>query len=185
MESVNQNVETFASAQGLLDSWNGDTNCVFVLDVRMPGMSGMILQDQLRDMSSVVPIIFITGYGDVSTAVQAMRNGAFDFVQKPFRNQDLIDTIQDALAAGSLARKIQRQRERALQRLARLTHRERQVLDMIVDGKRNKVIASDLALSQRTVEVHRASVMRKMDVDSVAALVRTVLIANDNLQPPW
>jgi FixJ family two-component response regulator len=183
MESTNHPVEVFASARQFLNAWGDQPGGVLVLDIRLPDMSGLALQAELAEFSSVLPIIFITGYGDVPTAVRAMRAGAFDFVEKPFRGQDLLDAVQAALAAGSSARQRCLEKQRVLERLARLTRRERQILGMMVEGKPNKVMASELNLSQRTVEVHRASVMRKMEVGSLAALVRAFLLVTDERVP--
>jgi len=184
MESVNQPVKAFASAEEFLHAWDGQPGCVLVLDIRMPEMSGLVLQDRLRELSAVVPIIFITGYGDVSTAVRAMQNGAFDFIQKPLRSQDLLEKVQRALAASGRALEVHDRKLREMERVARLTNREREILEMMVAGKPNKVMAFDLALSQRTVEVHRASVMKKLGVDSLAAAVRVFLVASGEHWPP-
>ena len=183
MKSVNQPVEAFASAQQFLENWDGHSGGVLVLDVRLPGMSGLVLQTRLLESSSVLPIIFITGYGDVPTAVRAMRAGAFDFVEKPFHGQDLLDAVQAALSWGASARESRLEKQRVLKRLARLTMRERQILEMMVEGKPNKVMAVELNLSQRTVEVHRANVMRKMEMDSVAGLVRAFLLTKGERLP--
>jgi len=179
LESVSQPVELFASASEFLDVWDGRANAVLVLDVRLPEMSGLALQRALIEMSSILPVVFITGYADVSTAVQAMRSGAFDFLEKPFKSQDLLDTVQRALEAASDASEIQREREVAKERINRLTKRQREILERMVEGKANKVIADDLGLSQRTVEVHRAALMKKMGVDSLASAVRAFLRAAD------
>ena len=155
-----------------------------MLDIRMPEMGGMALQARMQEMNAPLPIIFITGYGDVSLAVRAMQNGAFDFLSKPFDSQELLDSVQRALAAGVDMDRRRRERKQVLDRLQRLTGRERQILGMIVKGKSNKVMAIDLDLSQRTIEVHRANVMRKMGADSLAALVRAFLLAASKGLPP-
>jgi FixJ family two-component response regulator len=146
-----------------------------VLDVRMPGMSGIELQQQLNLRGAVIPVIFITGHGDIPMAVEAMQQGAFDFLQKPFRDQDLLDRIQRALEKDRTSRDELRQRSHIQARLQTLTPREREVLELIVSGKPNKVMAADLGLSQRTVEIHRARVMEKMEASSLAQLVRMTL----------
>jgi FixJ family two-component response regulator len=146
-----------------------------VLDIRMPGMSGMELQDVLNERGVVLPVIFVTGHGDVPMAVEAMQQGAFDFLQKPFRDQDLIDRVQRALLRDQEYREVLSQKERIVARIQSLTPREREVLDLLVKGKANKVMAAELGLSQRTVEIHRAHVMEKMGVRSLAQLVRMVL----------
>jgi FixJ family two-component response regulator len=146
-----------------------------VLDIRMPGMSGLELQQELVARHSLLPIIFITGHGDVPMAVEAMQAGAVDFIQKPFRDQDLLDRINQALEKDALGRRMLAERAQIHRRRETLTPREREVLAMIVAGKANKVIAGDLNLSQRTVEIHRARVMEKMGAHSLAHLVRMAM----------
>ena len=138
----------------------------------MPEMSGLELQRQLNRSGCMLPIIFITGHGDVPMAVQAMKAGAFEFIQKPFRDQDLLDQINHALRHDAENRQNVARRADVLRRLETLTPRERQVMDLVVDGGANKVIAIDLGLSERTVEIHRAKVMEKMGARSVAHLVK-------------
>lgn len=175
LRSVGQAVETFGSAQEFLDAYSEDRPGCLVLDIRMPGMSGLELQQKLNEKHSILPIIFITGHGDVPMAVEAMQAGAVDFIQKPFRDQDLIDRINQALEKDSSNRAALGERNDIRRRLDTLTPREREVLDLVVHGKANKVIAGDLKLSQRTVEIHRARVMEKMQASSLAHLVRMVL----------
>ncbi|HLS80892.1 MAG TPA: response regulator FixJ [Steroidobacter sp.] len=175
LRSVGQAVETFGSAQEFLDAYSEDRPGCLVLDIRMPGMSGLELQQRLNEKHSILPIIFITGHGDVPMAVEAMQAGAVDFIQKPFRDQDLIDRINQALEKDSSNRAALGERNDIRRRLETLTPREREVLDLVVHGKANKVIAGDLKLSQRTVEIHRARVMEKMQASSLAHLVRMVL----------
>ncbi len=163
------------SAQEFLASYDPSQSGCLVLDVRMPGMSGIELQQQLNLRGAVIPVIFITGHGDIPMAVEAMQQGAFDFLQKPFRDQDLIDRIQRALEKDRISREELTQRSRILERRETLTPREREVLDLVTSGKPNKIIASDLGLSQRTVEIHRARVMEKMGASSLAQLVRMTL----------
>ena len=146
----------------------------------MPGMSGIELQQQLNLRGAVIPVIFITGHGDIPMAVEAMQQGAFDFLQKPFRDQDLIDRIQRALEKDRASRDELTQRSRIRERRETLTPREREVLDLVTAGKPNKIMAADLGLSQRTVEIHRARVMEKMGASSLAQLVRMTL----DLQEP-
>jgi FixJ family two-component response regulator len=146
-----------------------------VLDIRMPGMSGLELQQELITRHSLLPIVFITGHGDVPMAVEAMQAGAVDFIQKPFRDQDLLDRINQALEKDAQGRRMLAERALIHRRLQTLTPREREVLTMIVAGKANKVIAGDLNLSQRTVEIHRARVMEKMGAHSLAHLVRMTM----------
>jgi FixJ family two-component response regulator len=175
LRSVGQAVETYGSAQEFLDAYSEDRPGCLVLDIRMPGMSGLELQQKLNEKHSILPIIFITGHGDVPMAVEAMQAGAVDFIQKPFRDQDLIDRINQALEKDSNNRAALGERNDIRKRLETLTPREREVLDLVVHGKANKVIAGDLKLSQRTVEIHRARVMEKMQASSLAHLVRMVL----------
>jgi two-component system response regulator FixJ len=175
LRSVGQAVETYASAQEFLDAYSEDRPGCLVLDIRMPGMSGLELQQKLNERHSILPIIFITGHGDVPMAVEAMQAGAVDFIQKPFRDQDLIDRINQALEKDANNRAALGERNVIRKRLETLTPREREVLDLVVHGKANKVIAGDLKLSQRTVEIHRARVMEKMQASSLAHLVRMVL----------
>jgi two-component system, LuxR family, response regulator FixJ len=175
LRSVGQAVETFSSGQEFIDAYSEDRPGCLVLDIRMPGMSGLELQQKLNERHSILPIIFITGHGDVPMAVEAMQAGAVDFIQKPFRDQDLIDRINQALEKDSNNRAALGERNDIRRRLETLTPREREVLDLVVHGKANKVIAGDLKLSQRTVEIHRARVMEKMQASSLAHLVRMVL----------
>jgi two-component system, LuxR family, response regulator FixJ len=175
MKSVGLVPNTLGSAREFLDRYDPKQPGCLILDVRMPQMSGLELQERLNARGAVIPVIFITGHGDVAMAVEAMQAGAFDFVQKPFRDQDLIDRIQRALAKDRANRAILTERNLLQQRLESLTPREREVLALVSSGKPNKLIAADLGLSQRTVEIHRARVMEKMGADSLAQLVRMVM----------
>jgi FixJ family two-component response regulator len=154
-----------------------EPGCV-ILDVRMPGMRGIKLQTKLRDQDIHIPIIFITGHGDVPMAARAFKNGAVDFIEKPFRNQDLLDQIQEALARNTRFRQKQAIQKAIREKLVLLTQREREVLGLVMAGKANKVIARELGLCQRTVEVHRAGIMEKMQVDSLAELITLANKAN-------
>jgi FixJ family two-component response regulator len=175
LKSVGLVPAPLASAREFLQKYDpGQPGCL-VLDVRMPEMSGLELQEQLNRLGAVIPVIFITGHGDVPMAVEAMQAGAFDFLQKPFRDQDLIDRIQRALEKDGANRAVLEERAVIRQRLESLTPREREVLDMVASGKANKVMASDLGVSQRTVEIHRARVMEKMGASSLAQLVRMIM----------
>jgi FixJ family two-component response regulator len=171
-------VETFSSAQEFLDNVDGDRLGCLVLDIRMPNMSGLELQQRLNDLHHIIPVIFITGHGDIPMAVEAMQHGAVDFIQKPFRDQDLIDRINQGLEKDRINRDDLKQRDGIRERINDLTPREREVLDLVAKGKANKVIAGDLNVSQRTVEIHRARVMEKMGASSLAHLVRMVIEAN-------
>jgi FixJ family two-component response regulator len=172
---VGLTASTSKSAQEFLASYDPVHPGCLVLDVRMPGMSGIELQQQLNLRGAVIPVIFITGHGDIPMAVEAMQQGAFDFLQKPFRDQDLIDRIQRALEKDRMSRDQLSQRSGIRERRNTLTPREREVLELVTGGKPNKVMAADLGLSQRTVEIHRARVMEKMGASSLAQLVRMAL----------
>ena len=181
MKSVGLKAESFPSAQAFLDSYNPNRAGCLVLDIRMPGMSGLELQDKLNQMGSILPIIFITGHGDVPMAVKAIKAGAADFVQKPFRDQELLDRIREVLEEDAHSRAEKLQRNEILRRMDTLTEREREVMEQVVDGKANKVVAIDLNVSQRTVEIHRANVMEKMKARSLAQLVRLVMKARGEI----
>jgi FixJ family two-component response regulator len=178
LKSVGLPVETYAAAQEFLDQFDPDRAGCLVLDIRMPGISGLELQQHLNDRHSIMPIVFITGHGDVPMAVEAMQAGAVDFIQKPFRDQDLIDRINRALEKDREMRSQLRERDEIRRRMSQLTPREREVLELVTQGKANKVIAGDLNVSQRTVEIHRARVMEKMGANSLAHLVRMVIEAH-------
>jgi FixJ family two-component response regulator len=175
LKSVGLETRALASAAEFLDSYRPEQPGCLVLDVRMPGMSGLELQQQLNLRGAVIPVIFITGHGDIPMAVEAMQHGAFDFLQKPFRDQDLIDRIQRALERDTRNRAALAQHARIRERLASLTPREREVLALMARGRPNKVMAAELGVSQRTVEIHRARVMEKSGAASLAQLVRMVI----------
>jgi FixJ family two-component response regulator len=175
LRSVKLPVVVYASAQEFLPKYSVDQPGCLIVDVRMPGMSGLELQEQLNLRGAMIPVIFITGHGDISMAVEAMRHGAFDFLPKPFRDQDLLDRIQKALEKDAKSRREIAQTERIRQQFESLTPREREVLGLVTSGKANKVMAADLGVSQRTIEIHRARVMEKMQANSLAQLVRMVL----------
>ena len=183
VKSVGLTAAALDSAQEFLASYDPLQPGCLVLDVRMPGMSGLELQQQLNLRGAVIPVIFITGHGDVPMAVEAMQQGAFDFLQKPFRDQDLIDRIQRALEKDRVNRAELGKRSDLRARHEALTPREREVLALVMSGKANKVMAADLGLSQRTVEVHRARVMEKMGASSLAHLVRMVLDLEESAAP--
>jgi FixJ family two-component response regulator len=175
LRSVNLQVESYASGQEFLDHLRpGVPGCV-VLDIRMPRMSGLEVHQKLVETGCALPVIFITGHGDIPMAVQAIRNGAADFIQKPFRDQDLLDRIHEVLAEHSAQRSVDSHRSELKTRFESLTDREREVMLMVVAGKANKVVALDLNLSQRTVEIHRARVMDKMQARSLADLVKMAI----------
>jgi two-component system response regulator FixJ len=159
----------------------GQPSCL-VLDVRMPEMSGLEVQQHLNKAGSMLPVILVSGHGDIPMAVQAMKDGAFDFLQKPFRDQDLLDRINAALKQDAHNRESVDRLADLKSREESLTPREREVLALVVDGKANKVIAIDLGLSERTVEIHRANCMEKMGARSVAHLVKMHLMLGDSKQ---
>jgi two-component system response regulator FixJ len=175
LKSVGIPAVAYGSARDFLSAYHAELPGCLVLDVRMPGMSGLELQEELNRLGAVIPVIFITGHGDIPMAVEAMQHGAFDFLQKPFRDQDLIDRVQRALTTDVQNRATLAEEHRIAERYASLTPREREVLALVTKGKANKVMAGDLGVSQRTVEIHRARVMEKMHASSLAQLVRMVM----------
>lgn len=177
ISSVDLQVKTFASATDFLDIYEPGMAGCLVVDVRMPGMSGLELQRQLSDRSINLPVIIITGHGDVDMAVRAMKSGAFDFIQKPFNDQVLLDLIQAALDKNARAAEADAERANIADQLNQLTEREREVLNGIVEGSSNKDIAAHLNLSEKTIEFHRSKVMRKMSASSLAELTRKVFVA--------
>ncbi len=175
LRSVGLPSKTFLSASEFLEVYEPNKAGCLVLDVRMPGMSGLELQARLQELESTLPIIFVTAHGDVPMAVDAVKAGAVDFLQKPFRDQELLDKIQDALEMDAQIRAELKDLGEIKGRLESLTPREREVMDLVVAGKPNKNIARALEISQRTVEIHRARVMEKMKVRSVSMLVQLVM----------
>lgn len=174
MASVGLASLAYGSAVEFLDAYDPASYACVVADIRMPGMSGLELQQELAARGATIPLLFITGHGDVPMAVRAIQDGAVDFLQKPFRDQDLIDRIHKVLQREASDRRERLRLKSARMRLQALTPREREVMANVVAGLANKVIAMDLGVSQRTVELHRARVMQKMAVRSLAELVRLV-----------
>ena len=183
LRSVGLNCEVYASALEFLEAYDPQRHSCLVADIRMPGLSGLDLQQRLNEQRADLPVIFITGHGDVPMAVNAMKSGASDFIQKPFRDQDLIDRIHKALAQDRERREHRAEQNVIRERLALLTPREAEVMKRVVRGQANKVIALDLGVSQRTVELHRARVMRKLKMRSLAELVSAVgkVVTNDEI----
>jgi len=172
IRSVGLRVETFASAQDFLGAKRPDAPSCLVLDVRMPGLSGLDLQLKLRDGGIPTPIIFITGHGDIPMSVRAMKEGAHEFLTKPVRGQDLLDAVQKALTSDRVLRQERREASEIRARFESLTPREKQVLELVVAGLLNKQIADQLGMSELTVKTHRAHVMEKTQAESLAHLVR-------------
>ena len=179
LDAEGQACETYADADSLLArlaDWPPDASGCLVLDVRMPGPSGLDVQDELNARGIAMPIIFITGYGDVPSAVRAMKGGAVDFISKPFDAEALAERIREALRADAERRTARCELAAAQARAATLTPREREVLERVSAGQANKRVAIDLGVSERTVEIHRSHLMQKMGVRHLAELVRLKLL---------
>jgi len=184
LESVALPHRLYASAADVLADIENIYRGCLVLDIRMPGMSGLELQAELRYRNIGLPIIFITGHGDIGMAVKAMRLGALDFIPKPYHEQELLDRIHEALAWEADKHKLIDDHGHLLSRIESLTEREHQVFERVTEGQANKVIAFDLGVSERTIEVHRSQVMKKMGVRTLAQLVRQKLEAERPLYEP-
>lgn len=176
IESTGMQVRTFDSADAFLAAYYPGCAGCLLLDVRMPGMSGLELQSYMAREGYRLPVIIITGHGDVAMAVKAMKSGAADFIEKPFHDEDLLRSIRNALELDERQRVTQTTRAQIAARLAELTPREHEVMGMVTDGKSNKEMAATLGVSTKTVEAHRARVMEKMRAESLAELVRMALI---------
>jgi len=172
VESVGLRVRAYASALKFVDDYRDDAPGCLVLDVRLPGVSGIELQESLLARGIDIPVIFVTGYADVPTAVRALKAGAIDFIEKPFNNQVLLDHIQRCVASDTERRAQRVQQEAIVARYAMLTLRQRRVMDLVASGNSNKMIAKALGISLKTVEAHRARVMEKMKAGSLAELVK-------------
>ncbi len=184
IESVGLNVKIFTTAQEFLETYDPTMSGCLVLDIRMPGMSGLDLQNELAARRINIPILIITGHAEGPVAVHAMKAGALDFIEKPFSDQLLLDRIRRAIEKDAEVRLAHSQQAEVAARLAQLTPREREVMNLVIAGKANKVIASELGLSPKTVEVHRAHVMKKMQVDSLADLVRVGMLSRAEAATP-
>ena len=179
-DSVGLDAKGYASAQAFLDDNERSAQGVLVLDIRMPGMSGLDLQKELVNRGFTLPVIFITGHGDVPMAVEAMKHGAVDFIQKPFRDQDLLDRVQIIFAEQGRSDNNSADKMRVLEALETLTPREKEILDWVANGHPNKVIAAKLGISQRTVENHRAHLLDKLNARSTAALIKLMMLASSS-----
>ncbi|MFO1381365.1 MAG: response regulator transcription factor [Chitinivorax sp.] len=179
LESKGLKVALFDSAEAFLAAYSPSLPGCLVVDVRMPGMSGLELQEKLAELHYAIPVIFITGHGDVPMAVQAVKHGAIDFLEKPFNDKDLLAIIERSLEHDRQQRERLQQASSAQSRLASLTPREREVMELVVAGKLNKLIADQLDISIKTVEAHRAKVMEKVGAHSLAELVQIVVANRD------
>jgi two-component system response regulator DctR len=171
VESVGLRAESFASGQTFLDHYQPEHSGCLVLDVRMAEMSGLLLQDKLNALGASIPVIIITGHADVPMAVHALKAGAVDFIQKPYRNQLLLDSINNALTMDTIARRSLDESQNHDRQLATLTNREQEVLDKLLAGSISKQIAKELGISHRTVEAHRQNLLRKLGIGSVKELM--------------
>jgi two-component system response regulator DctR len=183
MKSVRLRTRTFAGADEFLAGYRPEEPGCLVLDVRMPGMSGLELQALLKERGAGIPIVFLSGHGDIPMALRAVKSGALDFLEKPFRGQALIDVVHAALAADASRRSARTKRDELKSLVGSLSPREAQVADLVVDGLSSPEIAKKLKLSPRTVEMHRARAMRRLGVENVAELTRVILAARA-LAPP-
>lgn len=175
MESNGIAVQTFSTAAEFIAAYKAGGLACLVLDVRLPGMSGLELQEYLKHEGIEIPIVFVSGHGDVPTAVSAIKGGAVDFIQKPFGYREVLAIIRRAFERDAEIREKRAKRSQVTERVAALTEREREVMQRVIEGKLNKVIADELGISVKTVEFHRAKVMEKMGADSVAALVQLMM----------
>ncbi|MBT4711677.1 MAG: response regulator transcription factor [Alphaproteobacteria bacterium] len=183
LDSAGYATETFGSAQAFLDGHGSDDVGCLLLDVQMPDMGGLELQEKLREQGSDLPVIIVTGFGDVQTAVRAMRSGAADFVEKPYSETAILDSVQLALQTQVEEHEAHQTAQQFIELAGNLTPREREVLDHVVQGAPNKIIAYELDISPRTVEIHRARVMEKMQAKSLSHLVRMAITA-EIIHPP-
>ena len=175
MKSAGLNAKIYSNAKEFLDCYQPDTSGCLVVDIRMPGMSGLELQQELNKQGSRLPLIVVTGHGDVNMAVQAMKAGAADFIEKPFDDEVMLSRIQECLKSYAQSQEEQEKATQWSSRVSSLTPREREVMTMLAEGKANKVIANELGISSRTIEAHRARIMEKLEAGSLADIVRISL----------
>ena len=175
VESIDLQTKAYESAISFLSEFNTNSSGCILADVRMPGMSGIELQHKLNEIGATQPLIIMTGHGDITMAVQAMKDGAFEFLQKPFRDQELLDCLTKALDQDMSNRKQSKLLRARHESINSLTKREREVIDKVLEGKANKIIARELSISDRTVEIHRSHAMEKLGTKSVAELVKIML----------
>jgi FixJ family two-component response regulator len=180
LESANLSCRMFGDARAFIDSCEPSQPGCLLLDIRMPGMSGMELLAHLKSNGYSQPVIIITGHGDVPLAVRALKSGAFDFVQKPFGAQDLLDKVQAALEQVQADRRKNLKRDMLRSRFDALTGREREIMELVVAGDSSKVIGMKLGISSKTVDIHRSNIMKKLDVPTIAELVHTRLALRDD-----
>lgn len=183
VESSGFRAETFASAEAFLAACDAQRAGCLILDVRLPGISGVTLQEELLQRAVKLPVIVITGYADVDTAVRVLKTGAFDFIEKPFGDQIILERVTQAIEIDRQRHQMCAERDRLDALLSRLTTRERAVFDEVVHGKANKVVAIEFGISEKTVEAHRARVMQKLGARSLAELVRLDLLAQHEVVP--
>lgn len=179
IESVDLEVGCYESANTFLDAFQSGRPGCLILDVRMPGLSGLDLQESMITKNMTIPIIIVTGHADVPMAIRAMKNGAFDFIEKPYNDQYLLDRVQEAIRQSTATHTEDILQQDAQEKIDSLTPREKEVMNMVAEGLSNKKIASRLQLSVKTVETHRANVMFKMKADSLPALIKLVMKASN------
>lgn len=181
MQSDDIPVQTYESAEDFLEQQGQSRPGCLLLDMRMPGLNGLELLNLLKEQDSPLPVVFITGHGDVGMAVEAMKAGAVDFIEKPFDNERLLTVMRNCLVDCVAIKDSYERRQEMQDRIARLTKREREVMDLLVEGKQNKVIAIELDISPRTVELHRAKVMEKLQAHTLSEVVRTAILATGSI----
>jgi two-component system response regulator FixJ len=185
LHSVGLQSRTYGSAQAFLEGYRPGTPGCIVLDVRLPGMSGLELQERLQQSGITLPVIVMTGHGDIQMAVRAMRAGALDFVEKPFNDQTLLDRVHEGVARSMQSHDADGERAQVQSRYNSLSEREREILKHVVDGRPNKLIADELGLSTRTVESHRAHIIEKMQASSLSHLVRMAVMVLPSSARSW